>query len=118
MNDSLPFIMCRIPTTAADREKWIKAIGLHQTINQIKTGFHICELHFEPAAIVKRKKFFTYKSGTVSTIFSHEPCAKRKKMYVFAELAHIYALLDLDTFIYILPCILTLIFLVFFGWCL
>lgn len=74
--------ICRIPTSAEHREKWLKAIEPHQPTHQITTGFLICEQHFESADIIQRSNFSTCKSGSVPTIFSHEPIAKRKKMYV------------------------------------
>lgn len=82
VNQSNMCFLCRIPTIPEHRMKWLKAIEPHQPINQITSGFYICELHFESTDIIRRKNSFTCKSGAAPTIFPLEPPAKRKKMYV------------------------------------
>lgn len=51
------------------RDKWIVNIETHQQYDYENVYFSVCELHFEPDAIIRNGSRFKLKKGTLPTIF-------------------------------------------------
>lgn len=61
-----------ISNRAADgqRNEWISAIKNYQQVDDSHAQILLCELHFDPKSITKRKDRNVLKSGTVPTVFT------------------------------------------------
>lgn len=65
-----------MPKVVDLRDKWIQNIETHQQYDWEPVYFSVCELHFEPDAIIRHGSSFKLKKGTLPTIFPD------KKMWV------------------------------------
>lgn len=60
-----------VSNRAGDEQKhqWISAIEKYQKITDSQAYILICELHFDPASITKRKNRNILAKGTIPTVF-------------------------------------------------